>query len=82
MDNDLAQLAAFVLDVAAHQMATRRLLWEQGYTNQQYEQALTEAWKELNLLPTVRDFRKADGSSALGPLLADVKTSLGRRLGG
>ena len=82
MEKDLVQLAEFVLHVAAHQMATRHLLWEHGYTDQQYEQALTEARAKLNLLPTVRGFRESGGSSILEPLLVDVKTTLDQPLAG
>ncbi|MGA2150529.1 MAG: hypothetical protein ABSH49_36895 [Bryobacteraceae bacterium] len=82
MEDKLAVLAEFLLDIASHQMAVRNLIWQSGYTDQQYEQALTDAKAKLDALSSVQEFRAQDDSSQLEPLLTAVKTSLRDPFGG
>jgi hypothetical protein len=76
VEDKLAVLADFLLEIAAHQRAARDLLWQVGYTDQKYEEALTEARKKLAELQSVQAFRKQADSVQIEPLLEDVKTSL------
>jgi hypothetical protein len=82
VEDRLTVLADFLLEIAVHQRAMKDLIWQSGYSNQKYEEALTDARAKLGALPSVQAFRKQAGSTQLEPLLADVKTSLADPFGG
>ncbi len=82
MEDRLGVLVDFLLEIAAHQRAARNLLWQSGYSNPLYDQALTEAKAELDALPAVQTFRSQGDSGRIEPLLAAMKTSLAAPFGG